>query len=142
MAGLEDIRLALGNTLQKVIPDLRVYAQEPDGLREYPFIVVNPTEVIDYGNQALGSENVSFHMTTTLYVMAQSSEEGWRQVDDYRAWNGARSVRIAIKDNNTLGGVVEYAEVVRSAAAERNPETDQSAWEFACVFTVLILQNQ
>lgn len=142
MAGIEDVRVAFRDTLRKAIPDLRVYEYEPDGLREPVFMVIEPTETLDYANQALGSENISFFLLATLYIVQMSSEEGWREIDAYRSWTGAKSVRAAVKADNTLGGVVEYAEVVGSSASRRDPESQQSFWEFACTFRVQILQNQ
>ena len=140
MSTISDIREGF-ETLVGGITDLRVYAYEPDGVLEYPCLVLEPTEDQDFLVGALGDDDMRFDLMGTLYLHIQDSGEGWKELDEYRSSTGTKSIRARVKTDVTLGGTVDYAEVISVGNASRDKEGNQRFWEFSCEFRTQIIKN-
>lgn len=123
------------------ITGLRVYAYEPDGLLEYPCLLVQITEAIPYDVGPLGNNDIRFDLLADLYVQVNDSEAGWKDMDEYRSPIGTKSIRARVKTDTTLNGKVTYAEVMHSGEASRDRDSNDRFWEFYCRFRVNVIKN-
>jgi len=139
MSILSDIREGFKKVAEG-IHGLRVYAYEPDGVLEYPCLVVEPTEEMPY-DLMIQTNNLRFNLVATLYLHAQSSGAGWKEIDEYRSPTGAKSIRAKVKTDDGLDGKVTYAEVVHSGEATRDRDGSNSFWEFSCQFRIDVIKN-
>ena len=143
MSNLSDIRNGLKTVVEAAYSgfDFVVYPYEPDGVLEYPCLVVHPTEDLDY-LRTPQTNDVRFRLQATLYIYIQDSVELETEMDKYRSPTGTESLRAAVKTDDTLNGSVTYAEVVRSGQAQRGADAGQEKfWEFSSQFEIDIIKN-
>jgi hypothetical protein len=133
MSDLSDIRDGFA-TVVGAISGLRVYAYEPDGVREYPCIVVEPIEDMSYQEGAGDRIETDFELASTLYVQSHSSAAGWQELDKYRSPTGSESVIAKIRGDRTLDGSCDFAWLTGVGAGERDRDDNDRFWEFSCQF--------
>ena len=141
MSDLSAIREGFQTVVAAAISGLRVYPYESDGVLEYPCLVVHCTEEIDYQAGAIGTNDARFSLLADLYLHSQNSEEGWKEMDEYRSPTGSKSVRAAVKTDTTLSSSCTYAEAVLSGQAIRDRDSKDRFWEYFCRFSIDIIAN-
>ncbi len=109
MSDLSDIRDGIQTVLQAAITDLRVQPYPEEGIRDYPCLILEPTNDIDY-HLTLGDTTKNFQgfIIGTLYVTHGDDNDGWREVDNYRSPTGTKSIKTGIRTDITLGGAVDH----------------------------------
>lgn len=140
MSDLSVIREGLKTVVEAAIAGFTVYPYEPDGALEHPCFVVNPTEDIDYVRTPLAND-IRFRLLGTLYLFIQDSRELEEEMDLYRSPTGAKSLRAAVKTDDTLSGSCTYAEVARSGQAQRGADEGTRFWELSSQFEIDIIKN-
>jgi len=121
-------------TVVGAISGLRVYANEPDGAREYPCMVVEPIEAMTYQEGAGTRIETDFEMLVTLYVQKQNSSEGWQELDKYRSPTGTESIMQKIRGDRTLNSSCDYSWLTAVEAGQRDRDDQDKFWEFSCQF--------
>jgi hypothetical protein len=108
MATIGEIRTALGTKLS-TISGVHVRDFLPDQIVD-PLITITPTSINYHGAMQGGLIEVEFRV---LVVVSRVSERvAQTRLDAFASYSGASSVRAAIEADPSLGGVVEYAQVV------------------------------
>lgn len=141
MSELSDVRGALAGVWKAAAPEIRVYTYEPEGSWEYPCIVISPAQTLEYANRALGWEGVRYTLTAWLYVLSSNPADAWEMIDDYRSPAGGKSLRAAVVANDSLGGIVNYAEVRAMGTSQRAREDPSEINVFSCRFEVDIFNR-
>lgn len=109
MATIDEIRAAIGTAL-KTIPNLRV----PDRITE----TIDPDAAhVRYSGTlydssiSRGSDDLAF---TIQVFTSKASDRGQDALYEYCDGSGARSIKAAIEADDTLGDVVNFAEVTEA----------------------------
>jgi hypothetical protein len=112
MADLADIRQAIADALS-AIPDVQVSPYNPAS-PVFPVLFVLGHGEIDYGNLGFGRLDTQWNLIVRGYVSTNLDITSQQRLDRWLASEGDHSVKAAIEDDPTLGGVVEWALVRRS----------------------------
>jgi hypothetical protein len=105
MATLGEISAGLRSRLQ-TITDLRVFDVWPSA-PQFPMAWVKPSSGSyheNFGGGAQTRHRLELHLGVTL---AQGLERAQRDLEQYLAVSGPRSVKAAIEEDGTLGGVAD-----------------------------------
>ena len=102
-------------TISQVKDGLKTAINNVSGLRAFDYQPdqVNPPfawptlDNITYHQTGFQDGGVVMNFTVTLVVNRASERTAQDQLDQYMAWNGAKSLRTAIEADKTLGGVCE-----------------------------------
>ena len=140
MSIFSDIRDGFVTVVEAAITGLRIYPKLPDGLLEYPCMVVQPTGDVEY-RQLIGADNILYLLKARLYLNIQDSSEAWNEFDEYKSPTGSKSIRAAVKTDVTSNASATYAEVVFSSEGEQDPDGRERLWEFSCEFHTEVRKN-
>ena len=140
MSKLSDIRAGIKTVVEAAITGLTVYVHEPGHIKEFPCLVIHPAGPINYVRTTL-IDDTRFNIEATLYVDIRDMTEMEDEMDDYRSATGSKSLRAAIKTDDTLDGKVTYAEVITSTQPARGVDDDENFWEFASLFEINVIKN-
>ena len=108
------IRQALADTLSSAIPGLRAAANRPLQVNP-PMVVVMPAQGALATYSVSSDGLVDFSLRAILVVAPGDSTGGEDLLDPYIATTGSQSVWAAVQENQTLGGVVSFAEVTQAS---------------------------
>jgi len=129
------IRQALADTLSSAIPGLRATANRPLQINP-PMVVVMPSQgpLATYSVSTDGQAD--FSLRAILLVAPGDSSGGEDLLDPYIATTGSQSVWAAVNADQTLGGVVSFAEVIQATGYGLMNMTGIDY--LACTFTVSV----
>jgi hypothetical protein len=123
MATIAQIRDGLKARLD-TIPGLRAHATMPD-------VLTGPAAVVSRRSTTFGTtmdgESDDLTCAVTLFIQYTGERVAQTSLDTYLGPTGANSVKAAVDGDPTLGGVVDYAEVV-SAERDRIVEWAGIKW--------------
>lgn len=108
MASVTALRNGIATRLE-AISGLRVHARAVEAIA-LPAATVRRSAIAYDSTFARGSDDMTF--VVTLYVSAADFDRAQRELDDYLAGSGAKSVKAVIEADQTLGGVANFARVV------------------------------
>ena len=137
MSTLSDIRNGVNTVLEAANPNLHVYPYEPGAPMEYPALVLEPTEDINY-NLAAGGNSFRLDLVATLHLRHAGNDVGWAEMDKYRSPTGAESIKAGVATDPTLNGSVDTAHVALSDKAARN-NRESAYWQFSARFVITAL---
>lgn len=109
MATLSAIREALKTTIEAAIPELQVYPNVPESVN-LPCVIVLPTSG-DF-QVAMGRGTDAYEFDLIVLVSRRDDDLAQYDLDDYVTGAGAKSVREAIFNANSLG-LTGVAAIVR-----------------------------
>ena len=140
MSKLSDIRAGIKTVVEAALADFTVYVNEPDHQKEYPCLVIHPIGDLNYVRTPL-IDDTRFNIPATLYLYIRDNTELEDEMDNYRSATGAKSLRAAVKTDDTLDGSVTYAEVITSTQPERGADNGDDFWEYASLFEINVIKN-
>ena len=130
MASYRDIRLGVQTVLQAQIPDLRVYAHEPEGVLEYPCVVVGQVQAFNY-LPILQAGGFKGSIALMVYVHSTSPEEAQDALEAFYWPAGVNSLFRAINTDSTLNGSVNHALItglIEDATRDRDSQGRHDEW--------------
>jgi len=108
------IRQALADTLSAAIPGLRATANRPLQINP-PMAVIMPAQGAFATYSTTMDGQADYLLRAILVVAPGDSTGGEDLLDPYIATTGGQSVWAAVQANQTLGGVVSFAEVTQAS---------------------------
>ena len=127
------VRQALADTLTAAIPGLRATANRPLQVNP-PMAVIMPATGTFATYSVTADGQADYVLRAILLVAPADSTEGEAALDPYIAVTGPQSVWAAVQANQTLGGVVSFAEVMQASGYGL---MNMTGIEYlACTFTV------
>ena len=140
VSDLSDVRDGIKTVVEAAISGLRVYTYPEDGVLEYPCLVLEPTGDLDY-YVTLDGGTLKEIITATLYLQHGTSSEGWAEVDKYRSFSAAESIKAAVETDATLNAKVDDSDVLSSSEVTRGRDDSDQFWVFSTQFKILVLKG-
>jgi hypothetical protein len=112
-------------TAIQTVSGLRAFDYQPDQVNP-PFAWPTLDE-IRFHQTGMGSGGVVMDFTITIVVQRVSERNAQDKIDQYTAWSGAQSVRAAIEEDRTLGGVCDDL-IVNSASNFTNIDANDTLY--------------
>jgi hypothetical protein len=140
---LSAVRESLKKVYEENIVGLHVYTYEPDGVLEYPALVLGAPSVPLIYDAPGGTEAAVDTIIATLYVVSGNSEAGWEEIDAYRSPFGDKSLKAVLRDSldaMKLKGEVDDSYVSRCYQATRN--RGDNFWEFSVKFDICYIKTE
>lgn len=116
MASLHDIRVALADKLA-TIPSVAQTAAYNQSNPTLPCLFVLGHDEIEYGNMAFGRRDTGWNLIVRGYVSTNFDQPSQEKLDGWLASEGDDSVREALEDDQTLGGLTDWIQVTRATGS-------------------------
>jgi len=119
-SSISDLRARLAEAL-RTIPTLRIFEVLPDNPNP-PGIAINLERVVYDSVFARGADEYEF--TLRLFVARSDDRTAQIRIEEYVAGNGPSSVKAAIENDPTLGGVAQTIRVseARNVGTQDRPD--------------------
>ena len=115
------------------ISGLRTFSYQPSQLNP-PIAFPVITQVRYHG--AMGGGMVTYEVTVYLIVGRYTDERAMSDLDDYIAFNGAKSLRAALEADQSLGGVAQNVVVASSTDISSVQQADAEFLQIATQLTI------
>lgn len=140
MSDLSDIYAGMKHTLETANPALRVYTEPPDGVLEYPCLLLEPSLDINY-DIAMGGNSIEATIRATVYVHSASSKAAFQEVQKYISPTGTESIRAGLLSDPTLNGAVGDSRLLPNVQVTRDRDDNGHFWEVSARFQIRVLES-
>lgn len=148
MSDLSDIREGIKTVLEANLAGFRVYDYPEDnlGTDESRVTLQPPCGVIEAEEPdgqylTIGSGCFEVIHTLTIYVRSGSPREAWKELDEYRSPSGTKSIRAALRQDRTLDGKADNADVLWASSGQAEQFGNRPSWQYTCQVGIQVIKS-